>query len=1008
MQAKFLSRTAALVMVVVAPVLLGLGLYAYQRWAPGVRMLELEVAGSAKKAANLAGGHKHDFIRALQIDFILIAAYLGALLIACYLGIRVFWQRSARAAARVAFGAAIAGAACDLAENGLLLAALRHPPLLTGDWAYRSVQAVAFTKFVLLAIAATIAIVAWVVTAGRLISSLVPARDLSWPVTEDEAIPPGPADLPPGGSAAEGAPPAETPPPERIAEDAHWRYGGKHPPGRSPADVGICVSGGGVRSACVTLGALQALREQGELGRAGYLVSVSGGGYAVGAMLQALQLPHRNEDADRERPAYAPTPADVFAPGSVEEDYVRRHSSYIADGARQWLGALGALARSLLASMAFTGLITVVAGIGIGLFYQHVPVIGLTALRASFAASSAPSFPVIPAGVILAMLAVSGCAGLLYLGSLIYMIFKPSGPDVPWPGALLAALKAASAAAGVLLVAGLVIPSVMWASVWLSSWRPSLPGGPSAAGAGLGTVLIAYAGTLAAVVWRNRKALASQVAAARGRLGRGSTGQALPTSLLQRLIVYAALIILVAALLLLFGLVAVNTADWPAWALITPPVVLLASGAILDQTWLSLHPFYRRRLASAFAVRRGQATARAGARAGVAAQPYSFDEPTPLTEYARTGSEPGSGDAAPSGGSPGPAIAGNGAAAAGGHFPKVIFAASANLSGQDRTPPGRRAVPFTFASDYIGGPDVGWVSTKWLLGHHRMSPQLQGDLTVQAAVAISGAAFASAMGSQARPYQTFLALTNARLGSWLANPRYLVARAQRAADGDWTMPRLPRLRRLTYLLREIFGVFPSDGQMLLCTDGGHYDNLGLIELLRHRCKLIYCIDASGDNPPLAQTLAGAITLARDELGVEISLDDPLALVPGSAQQLRPEHPLRDLNGRLSRAAVCTGTITYPTATKFPGGHPTCTGRLVLAKASLTPDMPYELLAYAARNAAFPRDSTSDQWFDHGQFNAYSRLGRIVGRHAARASSLPQPSRLQAADGGGAAAEVLKH
>ena len=58
--------------------------------------------------------------------------------------------------------------------------------------------------------------------------------------------------------------------------------------------------------------------------------------------------------------------------------------------------------------------------------------------------------------------------------------------------------------------------------------------------------------------------------------------------------------------------------------------------------------------------------------------------------------------------------------------------------------------------------------------------------------------------------------------------------------------------------------------MLLCTDGGHYDNLGLVELLRRRCKLIYCIDASGAALPLADALAGAITLAREELGVEIS------------------------------------------------------------------------------------------------------------------------------------------
>ena len=42
-------------------------------------------------------------------------------------------------------------------------------------------------------------------------------------------------------------------------------------------------------------------------------------------------------------------------------------------------------------------------------------------------------------------------------------------------------------------------------------------------------------------------------------------------------------------------------------------------------------------------------------------------------------------------------------------FPAVTFAATANITGQDRTPPGRPGVPFMLAHDYIGGPATGWV-----------------------------------------------------------------------------------------------------------------------------------------------------------------------------------------------------------------------------------------------------------------------------------------------------------
>jgi hypothetical protein len=74
----------------------------------------------------------------------------------------------------------------------------------------------------------------------------------------------------------------------------------------------------------------------------------------------------------------------------------------------------------------------------------------------------------------------------------------------------------------------------------------------------------------------------------------------------------------------------------------------------------------------------------------------------------------------------------------------------------------------------------------------------------------------------------------------------------------------------------------------LITDGAHYDNLGLVELVRHRCRTIFCIDASGDTPPFPQTLNQAIALAWEELGVKISLEDQLDLVPGSAEPLAPE------------------------------------------------------------------------------------------------------------------------
>jgi hypothetical protein len=84
-----------------------------------------------------------------------------------------------------------------------------------------------------------------------------------------------------------------------------------------------------------------------------------------------------------------------------------------------------------------------------------------------------------------------------------------------------------------------------------------------------------------------------------------------------------------------------------------------------------------------------------------------------------------------------------------------------------------------------------------------------------------------------------------------------------------------------------------------------------------------------------------------------------------------------------RDGVVTGRIRYPHPVDWKDGRGT-EGTLLVAKATLAEHLPYELKAYAAANPVFPRDSTGDQWFGHGQFDAYQALGRHLGRRAAAA------------------------
>ncbi|WP_159400715.1 hypothetical protein, partial [Streptomyces sp. XY431] len=762
-----------------------------------------------------------------------------------------------------------------------------------------------------------------------------------------------------------------------LTRQARWHNAARVPPGREHAPLGFCVSGGGIRSACVTLGALQALRPW--LKRARYLVAVSGGGYTVGAMQLALS---DSAPGSPVRVRSGLTADTVLEPGSPEEDHLRRHSKYLADGAGEWLVALGTLLRGLVAALTLLLAAVLVLGLGLSRFYHLVPLADLDGL------ATAGGSPTVRVPVLLTL---AGLLSAAATGWLLWLLtFSWLGWNTPLPRLLRRFSHGALALAVLLALGVLAVPGLAWGAVAL---RRALAVGARQAGAGISlTVLLSYLALLLGILWHGRHAI-EQGAAVLGGVLRGARRSGLTVRITEYLVLWSALSALTVGALLAFGWAVATGHTWPTAVQVLLPLVLGTVGLNLDQTWMGLHPFYRHRLASAFAVRReveggavegGEAEGGAeevGTEGGeVLARPYHFfREQTRLSHYGARHPD----------------------------FPQVIFAAAANLSGSARTPPGRRAVSFTFSSDYVGGPDVGYARTDLL--ERRTRRHIARDLTVQSAMAVSGAAFSSAMGRQSRAYQGLFAITNARLGTWLPNPAALAPLW--AADRDWRYAPQPAVRRLSYQLREAFGRYPMDARFLLTTDGGHYENLGLVELLRHGVRTAVCVDASGDSA-FAGSLAAAITLAREELGIAITLREPDLLVPGSAGtgsgtgSEGGRTPLRGLAARLaerlSARAVVVGDIVYPWPLELgdsDGGPSARHGTLIVAQAVLTPDMPYELHAYAMGDPAFPYDGAGDQWFDHRQFDAYQTLGRYLGEQAG-----PAVEAALAGTAGGTAAE----
>jgi hypothetical protein len=140
-------------------------------------------------------------------------------------------------------------------------------------------------------------------------------------------------------------------------------------------------------------------------------------------------------------------------------------------------------------------------------------------------------------------------------------------------------------------------------------------------------------------------------------------------------------------------------------------------------------------------------------------------------------------------------------------------------------------------------------------------------------------------------------------------------------------------------------------------DGGHRENLGLVELLRQRPDVAFCVDASGDAAQSFRTLAEAIELARVELGVDVDVAlDGLRVAAGASVPVD---------------CAVEGVIRYPAA--MGGG----TGRLLYGKSQLSEAALPGLLQFGAIDDRFPDYSTLDQFLTEAEHLQLVALGHHV-------------------------------
>ncbi|MCA9620532.1 MAG: patatin-like phospholipase family protein, partial [Myxococcales bacterium] len=264
--------------------------------------------------------------------------------------------------------------------------------------------------------------------------------------------------------------------------------------------------------------------------------------------------------------------------------------------------------------------------------------------------------------------------------------------------------------------------------------------------------------------------------------------------------------------------------------------------------------------------------------------------------------------------------------------PLHIINAAINVPGSDVARlRARRTARFEFSPVAIGGPATGWVCAS----RYR-------EIELSEAAAISAAAMNSQGGDSIpaliRPLITAL---NLGLGVWLLHPQ-VVANKGRTHDirnrlwpHFWTWASL----------REVMGVNDEREHLVLVSDGGHHDNLGLSALVERNCRTIICIDAAADPH---YDLGDLARVARI-----LEVDHEWRLEGIESPAIRPKDPAGTPQERVSSSPVTIGKLTRRDDTLT----------VIYVKAALVPEIPLQVEEYARRNPTFPQTTTADQFFD---------------------------------------------
>lgn len=707
--------------------------------------------------------------------------------------------------------------------------------------------------------------------------------------------------------------------------------------------TGITLSGGGIRSATFSIGILQALASKDFLKTFDYMSTVSGGGYAGTSLLWWLgdkhgKPPQRGGAGD----AFGLGPDDFPygtrdpAPGNpdkIQQDagdddapilaHLRRHGRYLVPGGGiSYASGVAIVLRAILLNLLVWIPISAVFmaclfGLGQMMNGQSwLPDLLCTTVAESTSGSGAGSVPLnlcAYAPIFLILLLAAGILlAVFVIASLIYALYSiadtrdqdgsretsTSGKYV-WRRLFEKWGGRTLTWSAVLIVCG----SLPYVHAWLH-----------------GSEIAAIGGAISIVV-SSITALMGHVRTA-NRAGGG--GMAILIPLASAVFVYSVGLLGYSAAFSLSGLgppQGTGVDNWFIGLFWISFIVALLTSIVTNVNYISLHRFYRDRLMEAFLP--DWSTVDIGKNTKLEARPATNADSYKLHQAWSAEKSKG----------PFPIINTN-----------VILVNSENRKWRNWGGDSFVLTPQMCGSD----------ATRW----SRTSKFTAGQLTLPSAMAISGAAVHPNAGpggdglTRNRVVAIVMTLLNFRLGYWVRRPG-----ASNRLLTNWPNHILP-----SFFYSMTRRGFQEPSEFLELSDGGHFDNLGLYELLRRKCRFIIVCDGEADSETAYTSFVTVIRRAEDSFKVRFSFKEqfgPERLVPRERQGTYPS------GAKFADAGHFVAQVHYPDGQS---------GVLIYMKTTLIEGLSMKALSYAGANPAFPDQTTADQFFDEEQFEAYRELG----------------------------------